>query len=120
MRKHPESAVLKLVEGDLKKITPRIIHEASLIDDKFANWVITDTGTKLGYALASVVNVLDIANVIIGGGVSGFGELLFRSAEHSIKERVLIPIKPRIRVYPAKLKNEAGIKGASALVFYKS
>ncbi len=120
LRKHPESAVLKLVEGDLKKITPRIIHEASLIDDKFANWVITDTGTKLGYALASVVNVLDIANVIIGGGVSGFGELLFRSAEHSIKERVLIPIKPRIRVYPAKLKNEAGIKGASALVFYKS
>jgi len=120
LSKNTGSAVLKLVEGDTKKITPRIIHEAALLEDEFAKSVIIDSGKKLGHALASVVNVLDIANVIVGGGVAGFGELLFTSLEHSIKERVLIPIKPRIKVIPAKLKNEAGIKGASALVFYKS
>lgn len=114
------SAILRLVEGDTKKITPRIIHEAALLDDEFAISIIKDTGTKLGFALASVINVLDIANVIVGGGVAGFGEMLFESLEQSIKERVLIPIKPRVKVIPAKLKNEAGIKGASALVFYKS
>ena len=120
LKQHPDSAILKLVDGDIKKITPRVIHEAALLDDKFAKSIITDTGTKLGYALASVINVLDISNIIVGGGVSGFGVLLFESLEHSIRERVLIPIKPRINVKPAKLKNEAGIKGASALVFYKS
>jgi glucokinase len=120
LKRHPKSAVIKLVQGDLKKITPRIIHEASLLGDEFAKSVIIEAGTKLGYGLASVVNVLDIANIIVGGGVAGFGELLFESLEQSIKERVLIPIKPRITVKPAKLKNEAGIKGASALVFYKS
>lgn len=120
LKHHPKSAIIKLVQGDLKKITPRIIHEASLLGDEFAKSVIIDAGTKLGYGLASVINVLDIANIIVGGGVAGFGELLFDSLEQSIKERVLIPIKPRIKVKPAKLKNEAGIKGASALVFYKS
>jgi glucokinase len=120
LKRHPKSAVLKLVDGDSKKITPRIIHEASLLGDMFAKSVIIDAGTKLGYGLASVVNVLDIANIVVGGGVAGFGQLLFEALEQSIKERVLIPIKPRVTVKPAKLKNEAGIKGASALVFYKS
>ena len=32
----------------------------------------------------------------------------------------MAPIKPRVRVLPAKLKNDAGIKGASALVFHQS
>ncbi len=120
LKQYPKSSVLKLVDGDTKKITPRIIHEAALLDDEFAKSVITDTGVKLGHALASVINVLDIANIIVGGGISGFGELLFESLEQSIKERVLIPIKARVKVRPAKLRNEAGIKGASALVFYKS
>lgn len=120
LRQHPDSAILKLVEGDRNKITPRIVHEAALLDDSYAISIITDTGVKLGRALASVINVLDIANIIVGGGISGFGKLLFESVEQSIKERVLIPIKPRVNVRPAKLKNEAGIKGASALVFYKS
>jgi len=120
LKHNPDSAIVTLVEGDYKKITPRIVNEAALLNDGYAKSVISDTGAKLGYALASVINVLDIANVIVGGGVAGFGQLLFDSLEHSIKERVLIPIKPRIKVKPAKLKNEAGIKGASALVFYKS
>lgn len=120
LKRHPDSAIFKLVKGDLNKITPRIIHDASLLGDEFAKSVITEAGTKLGYGLASVINVLDIANIVVGGGVAGFGDLLFQALEQSIKERVLIPIKSRIKVRPAKLKNEAGIKGASALVFYRS
>jgi len=30
----------------------------------------------------------------------------------------MAPIRPRVKVLPAKLKNDAGIKGASALVFH--
>jgi glucokinase len=77
-------------------------------------------GQKLGAALASIVNVLDISKIIIGGGVAGFGDILFDTIENTVKERVMKPISPRIKIKPAKLKNEAGIKGASALVFYKS
>jgi glucokinase len=75
-------------------------------------------GEKLGYGLASIVNVLDISNVIIGGGVAGFGRPLLNSTEKSLKLRVLTSLRPRIRVLQARLKNNAGVKGASSLVFY--
>jgi len=51
--------------------------------------------------------------------VAGFGKRLFEAIEKTARERVLKSLAPRVRVMPAKLKNDAGIKGASALVFYK-
>ena len=88
--------------------------------DKYAISVVNDMGLYLGSALASVSNLLDISTFIIGGGVAGFGKPLFSAAGKTIKARVLTPLRKRVKVLPAKLKNNAGIKGASALVFYKS
>ncbi len=77
-------------------------------------------GTQLGAALASVSNLLDISTFIIGGGIAGFGASLLDSTQQSLHTRVLKTLKNRVKVMPAKLKNDAGIQGASALVFYKS
>ena len=110
----------KLTNGNLNLLTPKLIQSAAEQGDDFSNSVVVDTGAKLGYALTSAVHVLDITTIIIGGGISGFGKLLFDSVESSLKERVMKSFRDRIIVKPAKLKNEAGIKGASALVFYKS
>ncbi|MEW6701562.1 MAG: ROK family protein [Bacteroidota bacterium] len=115
-----DSLLFRLTDGNLNFLTPKLIHTAAVEGDNFSRTVVIDCGTKLGYALASIVNVLDIATIIIGGGVAGFGNLLFDAVESSLKERVMKPFRERITVKPAKLKNNAGIKGASALVFYKS
>lgn len=115
-----KSILLELCGNNLDKLNPQIIHEAAVLGDQFARSVIIDTGKRLGYGLSSAVNIMDIATIIIGGGVAGFGELLFTSVEETLKLRVMKPFQNRIVVIPAKLKNEAGIKGASALVFYKS
>jgi len=82
--------------------------------------IVNDMGLQIGAALASVSNLLDVSTFIIGGGVSGFGEPLFSKIRETIVARVLTPLKKRVKVLPAKLKNDAGIKGSSALVFYKS
>lgn len=119
LKENPNSKIMELIDYRFANLTPKIISDAALTGDKFAIKVIGETGDYLGYALASVSNLLDISTVIIGGGVAGFGKLLFDSIKQTMKERVLKPISPRIKVLPAKLKNEAGIKGASALVFYK-
>jgi glucokinase len=120
LQERNDSILLKLTNGDLNLLTPKLIQSAVEQGDEFSKSVVVDTGTKLGYALASAVHLLDIATMIIGGGVAGFGKLLFDSVESSLKERVMKSFRDRITVQPAKLKNEAGIKGASALVFYKS
>ena len=99
-------------------LSPRIIHEAALQEDEFAISVIKDLGEKLGFGLVSVMNVLDISNVIVGGGVAGFGRLLFNSISCSIKDRILTSKRNLVKVRQAKLKNNAGIKGAASLVYY--
>jgi len=112
------SKIFELIDNNPDNLSPRIIHKASLLKDEFSCNVINDLGKKLGYGLASIVNVFDISNIVIGGGVSGFGRPLFKATKDSIKSRVLTPLKPRIKVFQASLKNNAGIKGASSLVFY--
>jgi glucokinase len=118
LKKHPKSKIWKLIENDLSKVSPRNIQDAAESGDAFAKSIIDGLGMHLGSAFASLCNVLDISVFIIGGGIAGFGKPLFDSIRKTIAWRVMAPIRPRVRVLPAKLKNDAGIKGASALVFH--
>jgi glucokinase len=117
---HPDSKIWELIDNDLEQLTPRIIDNASEEGDSYAQSIVKQMGYYIGCALASVSNLLDVSTFIIGGGVSGFGKPLFDAIRETASSRVLTPLRERIEVYPAKLKNDAGIKGASALVYYKS
>jgi glucokinase len=117
---HRGSKIWGLIDNDLEQLTPKIIDTASEAGDLYAQSIVKKMGYYIGCALASVSNLLDISTFIIGGGVSGFGKPLFDSIKETAASRVLTPLRERIEVHPAKLKNDAGIKGASALVFYKS
>lgn len=118
LKKHPESKLWELIGNDLSKVSPRNIQFAAEKGDKFSKSVIEELGMYLGSAFASLCNALDISVFIIGGGIAGFGKPLFDSIRKTMSKRVMAPIRPRVRVHPAKLKNDAGIKGASALVFH--
>ena len=118
LKKHPESKLWELINDELSAVSPRKIQAAAEEGDDFANHVIEDLGVHLGSAFTSLCNVLDISVFIIGGGIAGFGKPLFDSIKKTIARRVMAPIRSRVRVLPAKLKNDAGIKGASALVFH--
>jgi glucokinase len=120
LQDHKDSLIWKLIDEDFNNLTPKVIHNAAEQNDEYANLVINNMGIQLGSALASVSNLLDISTFIIGGGIAGFGTSLFDATQQSLHERVLKTLKSRIKVIPAKLKNDAGIQGASALVFYKS
>lgn len=114
----PDSAIWDLVSENPDNLTPKIIDQAALKGDEFAKSVIHNLGHFLGAALSSVCNMLDISTFIIGGGVAGFGDPLFKTIKETMVQRVLTPLRPKVKVIPAKLKNDAGIKGASSLVFY--
>ncbi|NOX18867.1 MAG: ROK family protein [Chlorobi bacterium] len=118
LSKRKDSKIYEIINGD-SSISPKVISEAFQYGDDYAVEIIERAGSILGYGLASVVNLLDISNIVIGGGVAGFGKPLFASVKSSIIERVMIPFKENISVRRAKLRNDAGIKGAAALAFYK-
>ncbi|HPN37975.1 MAG TPA: ROK family protein [Melioribacteraceae bacterium] len=119
LEKHPQSLIYKFIENDLHKLTPYTIHQAAEQGDFFAIDCIKQLGRYVGYGLVSAINILDISNVVIGGGVAGFGNLLFDEILHTVNERILIPKKGKIKIIPAMFKNNAGIIGASALVYYR-
>jgi glucokinase len=114
-----DSKIWEMISGDMEILSPKLIDMAVQAGDEFSLRFVKNLGGYLGAALATVSNLLDISTFIIGGGVAGFGKPLFDSVEYTMKERVLTPLRPGIRVIPARLRNDAGIKGASALVFYK-
>ncbi|MBU1100892.1 MAG: ROK family protein [Bacteroidetes bacterium] len=117
--KNNQSLLNEWVNSGEHNLTPKLIHEAALKGDEFALGIINEVGFNVGSGLSSVVNVLDITNIIIGGGVAGFGKFLFDPLTKTLRENVMATMRERICVKPAKLKNNAGIKGASGLVFYK-
>ncbi len=119
LENNQSSKIWQLINNDLNLLTPIIIQAALEQGDEYAKGVVQSLGKYLGTALASVGNCLDNGTFIIGGGVGGFGTALFNSVKETISARVLKPLRKRIKVLPAKLKNDAGIKGASALAFYK-
>ncbi len=119
LTEHRESKIWELLKNNLDDLTPLIIDEAANAGDEYARSIVKNMGLYLGAALASAANAFDIGTFIIGGGVAGFGKPLFDSIQQTAASRVLTPIRKRIKVLPARLKNDAGIKGASALVFYK-
>jgi glucokinase len=74
-------------------------------------------GSRLGIAIASLVNIFNPEVVVIGGGVIAAGELLLAPARAEVGWRVLPPLRDSVRIVPARFGVEAGMIGAAALAF---
>lgn len=112
----PPSKIVALVEEKLDKIEPSIISQAAEQGDPTAIEILEEAGNLLGVVLASIVNVLDLRIVVIGGGISAAPSFVFNAIEESVRSRVLEPHKAGVHVLRAKLGNPAGMIGAASLV----
>jgi glucokinase len=111
-----DSLVWDLVGGDESKIDPIVLEKAALDGDKAALAFMTEAGELLGVTIASFMNTMNFDLAIVGGGVSGAGDLVFEPMNDSVRRRVMAPLRRIARVLPAQLGNDAGIKGAGGLV----
>ena len=72
--------------------------------------------TALAAMIASVAAVCDLDLVVIGGGVSKAGPLLFDPLREALDGYARLDFLRELRVVPAQLGGEAGLVGAAALV----
>lgn len=84
-------------------------------DDKAAIEVAKEFGKYLGYALANLAAACDPAVIVIGGGVSRAGEILFDYIEGPFKERAFFANR-ETQFALAQLGNDAGICGAAKMI----
>ncbi len=116
LKDHPGSLINKLIAGDTDKLEPKIISQAADQGDEFALRIWKEVGMYIGTAVASSFNLFDVTTLIVGGGVASAGKPLFDSIAATVKERVLTSLKPRVKIFKARLENSAGVIGAAALI----
>jgi glucokinase len=104
----------EMVDYDLNRITPAVVYQAALSGDTIAQEIYQRVGHYLGIAIANVIVVIGPRKVVIGGGVSQAGELLFEPIRRTIRENVFITATENIEIVPAQLGINAGIIGAAA------
>lgn len=73
-------------------------------------------GRYLGIALVGVVNLFNPEAIVIGGGVAGAGKVLFDQVKETILKRAMRVQAKELKIFKAKLGNDAGLIGAAMLV----
>lgn len=77
-----------------------------------------DTFTQaLAYTLSWCVNLLDPDVVVLGGSVVASAPLFLEKALEQFRKYICTPSRAHVRVKLSALGNEAGVKGAAALVW---
>jgi glucokinase len=112
-----DSTVHDLCGDDLHDLTPRILYEAAQAGDEPARDMLAWAGHKLGCLLGSIVNLLDIRTVIVGGGVSAAGHYLLDPARDALTEYTIPPMRDGLSMKRETLGNEVSLLGAARLVF---
>lgn len=111
----PSYSLSKLAHDMEGKLTNRRVVQAALEGDELALKVLKETGRVLGMAVASIMNLLNVEVVVLGGGVMAAGELILKPLRDEAKKSTVAPAFDCCRIVPSKLGQDAGIIGAALL-----
>jgi len=108
------SKIVDLAGGDPEKVTPRIVEQAALLGDPIARELWQQEGTLVGVGVVTCIHVFNPEVVVLGGGITNAGDLLFNPLRATVKERVMATYEGTFEILPAALKGESGALGAVA------
>ena len=91
-----------------------VAHQANEGDD-FALMMIERTGKYIGTGVASVINLLNIERIVLGGGVMDAGALILNPIIHEVKRRAFQPCFEATEIVAAKLGLDGAPIGAALL-----
>jgi glucokinase len=94
--------------------TADIVHEAKNGDD-FSLLMIERTGKYIGAAVASVINLLNIERIVLGGGVMEAGDLILGPVIREAERRAFQPCFEATQIVAAALGTDAVSIGAAML-----
>ncbi|MCK5451514.1 MAG: ROK family protein [Candidatus Omnitrophica bacterium] len=107
---------MKDVGKNLERVLMTDIAKAARKGNKLALKTIREHGELLGVWLGSMISILDPEIIVIGGGISLAGEVLFREIRRSIPSHTINLNALKTPVVQAKLKKDVGMFGAAAIV----
>lgn len=111
------SMVSDLAQGDLGGIDAKVVGMAAASGDKLAIDVIAYAGRIIGLGIVSILHLFNPEVIIIGGGVTKTGDLLFAPMRKAVSEHVMDEAYiENLRIEPSALGDDVALVGAAALV----
>lgn len=101
--------------SNIKDLSVKDVSDAAYEGDAAALECLRQTGETLGIGFATAMNLLDIRDVVIGGGVSRAHKSLFESILNAIRLRALPSVAKNASIRKARFLNDAGAIGAAVL-----
>lgn len=96
-------------------LTPETLAAAAQAGDPVALEVWERVARHLGCCLMSVIYLLNPEAIVVGGGVSEAGDLLFAPLRDMLRSSLTAECFDHLRLVPARFGNTAGILGSSAM-----
>lgn len=116
-------AVSTNVETSLRKydkITSYEVFKEAEAGDEVSKDIVDNALTYLGIGVANAVAIFDPQMVIIGGGVTQVGDILFDRVRQVVNKRCFKNMADACEIAPAGLGVNAGVVGAVALAILES
>jgi glucokinase len=105
----------RLTEDDPDRVTGALVSQAAADGDKAALEALREIGDWLGVGVAGLAAAFDPDLVVVGGGVSDAGAMLFEPAQAALGRTLTgRGYRPEPRIVPALLGTAAGFVGAAA------
>lgn len=98
-----------------KEFTAADIVREAKNGDEFSQMMIERTGRSIGAAVASVINLLNIERIVLGGGVMEAGEIILEPIIREAERRAFQPCFETTKIVAAALGTDAVSIGAAML-----
>ncbi len=99
-----------------QQLTAEMVGRAAQQEDAVALQAVQRAANYLGIGILNLIHLFDPAVVILGGGVSKLGDLLFVPVRELVRERGITLQQRETPIVPAELGDMVGLLGGVALV----
>jgi predicted NBD/HSP70 family sugar kinase len=113
------NSLWELLDGDLRRLTLKVVLEAAHQANPIAIQALAEVGRWLGIAIGSVVNLLNLDKVIVGGPVADAQEHLFEPLRAELAQRTEATHFRRAQVVAAELRDNSAVIGAASLMLHE-
>lgn len=113
------NALYEVIGGDLEKLEAKHIFDLAKKGDKFSSEIVDFFCEKLAEGVGMLLNIINPEIIIFTGGVARAGEIIIDGVKKYLPKYALGMTMENLIFTFGKLEEEAGIKGAAALVMNK-
>jgi glucokinase len=101
----------------MNEISGEVIHRAAKAGDRISREAFARMGSALGIGIASLVNLLNLEKVVLGGGLSAAWKFFVPALREEVRRRAFAVPARRARIVRAAVGEDAGVLGAAYIAW---